>query len=82
MNKQNIFFFSPGQSITHLPILPHVFTLLNFQLQQRGQLCLNKGPLPVTLGGLVAPITHGGYGPPKNRGDSEVPQKQGDRPEK
>lgn len=74
--------FSPGQSITRLPILPPVSALLNFQLQQSGQLCLNRGPLPVTLGGPVAPITHGGYGPPKNKGDSEVPQKQGNRPEK
>lgn len=78
------YFFLSGLAIRHrLLNLPPVCALRNARLQQSAQLCLNRGPLPVTPGGPAAPLAHGGCAPPKEqRGASETPQKHGDRPEK
>lgn len=77
------YFFFSGVAIRHrLPNLPPVCVPRNARLWQSAQLCLNRGPLPVTPGRPAAPLTHGVVAPEEQRVDAEAPQKQGDRPEK
>lgn len=78
------YFFLSGVAIRHrLPNLPPVCASRNARLRQSAQLCLNRGPLPVTPGGACSTTHTWGLWPPEEqRGDSEASQKQGDRPEK
>ncbi len=64
INKTYFFLF--GVAIRHrLPNLPPVCAPRNARCRQSAQLCLNRGPLPVTPGGPAALLTHGGCGPPR-----------------
>lgn len=70
------YFFFSGVAIRHrLPNLPPVCVPRNAGLWQSAQLCLNRGPLPVTPGRPAAPLTHGVVAPEEQRVDAEGPQK-------
>lgn len=58
------YFFLSGVAIRHrLPNLPPVCAQRNARCRQSAQLCLNRGPLPVTPGGLHHRSHMGGCGP-------------------
>lgn len=77
------YFFLSRVAIRHrLPNLPPVCAPRNARCRQSAQLCLNRGPLPVTPQGLHHHSHMGVVAPKEQRRDSEAPQKQGDRPEK
>lgn len=77
------YFFLSGVAIRHrLPNLPPVCAPRNAPCRHSAQLCLNRGPLPVTPGGLHHHSHMGVVAPWRTERDSEAPQKQGDRPEK
>lgn len=77
------YFFLSRVAIRHrLLNLPPVYAPRNARYWQSAQLCLNRGPLPVTPGGLQYHSHMGVVAPKEWRRDSEAQQKRGDRPEK